>query len=305
MTATEERPAKDSNAKGQRESVAGACLVLIPLAPVPGAGGALPHFRLGQPATTPPHSLRADRPSGARDRAAGDRRACARRQAGARASPAGDVQGRGKASSMCGRRGACPRHEREAPLLVKLSQDDNIHIIGINYKDQPDKARAFLARYGNPYAMNGADLKRPRPRSIGASYGVPETFIVGPRRPHRLQAHRHRSTPENIETVLKPQIEKAPAAGGLPGRDCRFNLNFLCNLPPITLGRRNCTRGHTFFAPRKTKPQGATICVASVTPCSLRFLASRPSAQAASHLIATAQGDEAALLDINSATAAA
>ena len=103
-----------------------------------------------------------------------------------------------------------PCHD-EAPLLVKLSQDKRIHIVGINYKDQPDKARAFLNRYGNPYAHNGADANGRAAIEWGV-YGVPETFVVG--RDARI-AYKLIGpiTPENIETVLKPEIAKALAAG--------------------------------------------------------------------------------------------
>jgi cytochrome c biogenesis protein CcmG/thiol:disulfide interchange protein DsbE len=97
----------------------------------------------------------------------------------------------------------------EAPLLVKLSQDKRIHIVGINYKDAADKARAFLARYGNPYAMNGADVNGRASIEWGV-YGVPETFIVG-RDAHIAYKLVGPITAENIETVLKPQIEKALA----------------------------------------------------------------------------------------------
>src|SRR6185295_4012747 len=46
-----------------------------------------------------------------------------------------------------------PCHD-EAPLLMKLAADKRIRVAGINYKDQPDNARRFLGRYGNPFAAN-------------------------------------------------------------------------------------------------------------------------------------------------------
>ena len=49
-----------------------------------------------------------------------------------------------------------PCHD-EAPLLDALSADKRIRIVGINYKDQPENARRFLGRYGNPFAAAGAD----------------------------------------------------------------------------------------------------------------------------------------------------
>jgi cytochrome c biogenesis protein CcmG/thiol:disulfide interchange protein DsbE len=104
-----------------------------------------------------------------------------------------------------------PCHD-EAPLLVRLAQDSRIRIVGINYKDAPEKARTFLARYGNPYALNGADTNGRASIEWGV-YGVPETFVVG--RDGRI-AYKLIGpiTRDNIETVLKPEIEKALAAAG-------------------------------------------------------------------------------------------
>jgi cytochrome c biogenesis protein CcmG/thiol:disulfide interchange protein DsbE len=103
-----------------------------------------------------------------------------------------------------------PCHD-EAPLLVKLASDWRIRVVGINYKDQPDNARRFLGRYGNPFAASGADTNGRAAIEWGV-YGVPETFIVG--RDGRI-AYKLVGpiTPENIEGVLKPEIDKALAAG--------------------------------------------------------------------------------------------
>ena len=49
-----------------------------------------------------------------------------------------------------------PCHD-EAPLLMKLAEDQRIRVVGINYKDEPDNARRFLGRYGNPFVAVGAD----------------------------------------------------------------------------------------------------------------------------------------------------
>ncbi|HEY6257774.1 MAG TPA: DsbE family thiol:disulfide interchange protein [Xanthobacteraceae bacterium] len=104
-----------------------------------------------------------------------------------------------------------PCHD-EAPLLVQLAQDKRIRIVGINYKDQADNARRFLGRYGDPFAANGAD-ENGRAAIEWGVYGVPETFVVG--RDARI-AYKLIGpiTPDNLDTVLKPEIEKAIAAGG-------------------------------------------------------------------------------------------
>jgi cytochrome c biogenesis protein CcmG/thiol:disulfide interchange protein DsbE len=103
-----------------------------------------------------------------------------------------------------------PCHD-EAPLLVKLADDPRLRVVGINYKDEPDNARRFLGRYGNPFAAAGADSTGRAAIEWGV-YGVPETFLVGRdgRVAYKLVGP---ITPENIDAVLKPEIEKALAAG--------------------------------------------------------------------------------------------
>jgi cytochrome c biogenesis protein CcmG/thiol:disulfide interchange protein DsbE len=64
-----------------------------------------------------------------------------------------------------------PCHD-EAPFLLELAGDTRIRLVGINYKDQPDNARRFLNRYGNPFAASGAD-QTGRRRSNGASTVYP------------------------------------------------------------------------------------------------------------------------------------
>jgi cytochrome c biogenesis protein CcmG, thiol:disulfide interchange protein DsbE len=103
-----------------------------------------------------------------------------------------------------------PCHD-EAPLLLQLAQDNRLRVVGINYKDDPGNARRFLGRYGDPFAAAGADQSGRAAIEWGV-YGVPETFIVG--RDARI-AYKliGQITPDNLVSVLKPQIEKALGAG--------------------------------------------------------------------------------------------
>ena len=80
----------------------------------------------------------------------------------------------------------------------------------INQKDNPDNARRFLGRYGNPYAAVGADSNGRASIDWGV-YGVPETFVVGKdgRIAYKLVGP---ITTDNIETTLKPAIAKALGA---------------------------------------------------------------------------------------------
>ncbi len=103
-----------------------------------------------------------------------------------------------------------PCHD-EAPLLMQLAQDQRLRLVGINYKDEADNARRFLGRYGNPFAAAGADQNGRAAIEWGV-YGVPETFVIGrdARIAYKLVGP---ITPENFQSILLPQIDKALAAG--------------------------------------------------------------------------------------------
>ncbi len=64
----------------------------------------------------------------------------------------------------------------EHPNLTAL-QEQGVPIYGINYKDDPDKALAFLEELGDPYAGVGADAQGRTAFEWGV-YGVPETFVL-------------------------------------------------------------------------------------------------------------------------------
>jgi len=98
----------------------------------------------------------------------------------------------------------------EAPLLMQLADDPRVRIVGINYKDQPDNARRFLGRFGNPFAATGTDESGRAAIEWGV-YGVPETFLVG--RDGKIAFKLVGGiNPDNLERTLKPEIEKALAA---------------------------------------------------------------------------------------------
>jgi cytochrome c biogenesis protein CcmG, thiol:disulfide interchange protein DsbE len=98
----------------------------------------------------------------------------------------------------------------EAALLMGLAGDKRIRLVGINYKDQPDNARRFLGRFGNPFSASGVDANGRAAIEWGV-YGVPETFIVG-RDGKIVYKLVGPLTPENLQRVVKPEIEKALAA---------------------------------------------------------------------------------------------
>ena len=99
-----------------------------------------------------------------------------------------------------------PCHD-EAPLLTELAKDKRVQLVGINYKDAPDNARRFLGRYGNPFGLVGLDANGRASIEWGV-YGVPETFIVG-REGKIVYKLVGPITPDNLDSVVKAEIEKA------------------------------------------------------------------------------------------------
>lgn len=71
----------------------------------------------------------------------------------------------------------CAPCAEEAPALMALKAQ-GVAIVGVDYKDTPEKAQAYLAAYGNPYRMIFSDPTGRAGVDFGVS-GVPETFAVG------------------------------------------------------------------------------------------------------------------------------
>ena len=104
-----------------------------------------------------------------------------------------------------------------SPLVLVISEDIHSGIVSQGYVDSgmmdtPENAAKFLARYGNPYAATGADSNGRASIEWGV-YGVPETFVVG--RDAKI-AYKLIGpiTRENLDSVLRREVEKALAAGG-------------------------------------------------------------------------------------------
>jgi cytochrome c biogenesis protein CcmG/thiol:disulfide interchange protein DsbE len=70
----------------------------------------------------------------------------------------------------------CAPCRAEHPILVDLAAE-GIPVHGVNVRDDPAKALAFLAELGNPYATVGAD-RTGRAALAWGTYGVPETFVL-------------------------------------------------------------------------------------------------------------------------------
>lgn len=95
----------------------------------------------------------------------------------------------------------------EHPVLEALKQVSSVRLFGINQKDAPENARAFLAELGNPYDAIGADTTG-RVSIDWGIYGVPETFIVDAEGIIRFK-HVGPISPAQLASEILPAIEKA------------------------------------------------------------------------------------------------
>ncbi len=99
----------------------------------------------------------------------------------------------------------CPPCRAEHPMLMRLARE-GVAIYGVNYKDRPEDARAFLAELGNPYRAVGAD-RTGRTAIDWGVYGYPETFVIDRA---GLVRYRHVGpiTPHDLETRIRPLLAR-------------------------------------------------------------------------------------------------
>ena len=71
----------------------------------------------------------------------------------------------------------CVPCRTEHPILMKLSQEKNLKIFGVNFKDKKIHADQFLKELGNPYAFIGKDINGKQSVRFGI-YGIPESILI-------------------------------------------------------------------------------------------------------------------------------
>jgi cytochrome c biogenesis protein CcmG/thiol:disulfide interchange protein DsbE len=100
----------------------------------------------------------------------------------------------------------CVACREEHPVLMGLKEQGVVPIHGIDYKDKPDDAQAWLKQLGDPYTRTGADISGRVGIDWGV-YGVPETYVID--RDGRI-AHKHIGpiSPEALRETILPIIRK-------------------------------------------------------------------------------------------------
>jgi cytochrome c biogenesis protein CcmG/thiol:disulfide interchange protein DsbE len=98
----------------------------------------------------------------------------------------------------------------EHPVLLQLSKDDRIVVLGLAYRDEPEDARRFLAELGDPFAASGLDPLGESGIEFGIT-GVPETFLIGADGTV-LAKHTGPLAPDEVAAFLAPALNAASTA---------------------------------------------------------------------------------------------
>ena len=93
----------------------------------------------------------------------------------------------------------------EHPLVDRLAKREGVTVHGINYRDRPDAAAAWLKRLGDPYAKVGKD-ESGRVSIDWGVYGVPETYVIDG---NGVILYRHAGalSPEILERKILPLVK--------------------------------------------------------------------------------------------------
>lgn len=105
----------------------------------------------------------------------------------------------------------CPSCRAEHQALMVLSASPDFQIVGLNWKDEGDKARTVLRLTGNPYDINAYDPDNTVGLHFGV-YGAPETFVVDQQ---GIIRHKHIGPVDKKvwDETLQPLVETLKAEG--------------------------------------------------------------------------------------------
>ena len=71
----------------------------------------------------------------------------------------------------------CLPCRKEHPILMRLKKENNLIIVGVNFKDKKLNANNFLRELGNPYDYSLSDEDGTKSILFGV-YGIPESILI-------------------------------------------------------------------------------------------------------------------------------
>ncbi|WP_420403647.1 DsbE family thiol:disulfide interchange protein [Nisaea sp.] len=100
----------------------------------------------------------------------------------------------------------------EHPILMRLSAEGRVPLVGINYKDRPEAAVGWLRELGDPFGRIGVDPDGRVAIDWGV-YGVPETYLVDAEG-HIRYRHVGPLTGTALNDTILPMVEQLKAGRG-------------------------------------------------------------------------------------------
>jgi cytochrome c biogenesis protein CcmG/thiol:disulfide interchange protein DsbE len=98
----------------------------------------------------------------------------------------------------------CVECRAEHQTLMDIKEQGKVIVVGLNYQDQDEDARKWLADLGDPYAAVAVDREGRAGIDFGV-YGAPENFLVNPA--GEIVHKEFGLTPEKWRTAMLPLVE--------------------------------------------------------------------------------------------------
>ncbi len=103
----------------------------------------------------------------------------------------------------------CVECRAEHEMLLKVHTSGRVPLIGLDWKDEDDRAQAWLRQLGNPYELVAVD-RGGRAAIDWGVYGAPETFLVNPQ---GVVVYKHVGALDE-STWTREILPRLPAAPG-------------------------------------------------------------------------------------------
>lgn len=99
----------------------------------------------------------------------------------------------------------CPTCVFEHPVITDLARSGRLRIVGLNFRDEPEDAKQWLMRHGDPYDDIIVDYEGRISINFGV-YAAPESFLIDPNG-EVVYKQIGAMTQEVVDEIILPMIE--------------------------------------------------------------------------------------------------
>lgn len=105
----------------------------------------------------------------------------------------------------------CPTCVFEHPVITDLANSGRLKIVGLNFRDEPEDAKGWLAQHGDPYHEIVVDHDGRTSINFGV-YAAPESFLVDPSG-QVVYKQIGALTEDVVEEVIMPMVREMRGGG--------------------------------------------------------------------------------------------